>query len=192
VGLRQRGNTVFETNPLILLTGDRAIRPVWGLAYRFKPLVLTASAEFTHFSPFNILVAAEYANNLAFSLNDFRRRTDPAFYGNVNPGGRRDAYQLKLALGALEVRDANDWQVQMAYRHVGSDAVLDAFTDSDLGLGGTNLRGYTLGLNYGLDRNTALGMRYMAAENIDPTLNSNFPTSSFKVNTLMVDLNVRF
>jgi Putative porin len=192
VGLRQRGNTVFETNPLILLTGDRAIRPVWGLAYRFKPLVLTASAEFTHFSPFNILVAAEYANNLAFSVNDFRRRTDPAFYGNVNPGGRRDAYQLKLALGALEVRDANDWQAQMSYRHVGSDAVLDAFTDSDFGLGGTNLRGYTLGLNYGLDRNTALGMRYMAAENIDPTLNSNFPTSSFKVNTLMVDLNVRF
>lgn len=191
-GLRQRGNTVFETNPLLFGSLSDLIKPTWGLAYRFKPLVLTASAEFTHFNPFNILVAAEYANNTAFSLSDFRRRTDPTFYSNVNPGGRRDGYQLKFALGALDVRDANDWQVQLAYRHVGSDAVLDAFTDSDLGLGGTNIRGYTLGLNYGLDRNTALGMRYMAAENIDPMLNSNFPTSSFKVNTLMVDLNVRF
>jgi len=191
VGLRQRGNTVFETNPLLTFSSD-VIKPTWGLAYRFKPLVLTASAEFTHFNPFNILVAAEYANNTAFSLSDFRRRTDPAFYGNVNPGGRRDGYQLKFAVGALDVRDANDWQVQLSYRHVGSDAVLDAFTDSDLGLGGTNIRGYTLGLNYGLDRNTALGMRYMAAENIDTPLNSNYPNASFKVNTLMVDLNVRF
>lgn len=193
VGLRQRGNTVFETSPL-LFSSDIAsvIQPTWGLAYGFKPVVLTASAEFTHFSPFNILVAAEYANNTAFSLSDFRRRTDPAFYGNVNPGGRRDGYQLKFALGSLDVRDAHDWQVQLAYRHVGSDAVLDAFTDSDLGLGGTNLRGYTLGLNYGLARNTALGVRYMAAENIDTPLNSNYPNASFKVNTLQVDLNVRF
>lgn len=190
-GLRQRGNTVFETNPLLTFSSD-VIKPTWGLAYRFKPLVLKASAEFTHFNPFNILVAAEYANNTAFSLSDFRRRTDSAFYGNVNPGGRRDGYQLKFAVGALDVRDANDWQVQFSYRHVGSDAVLDAFTDSDLGLGGTNIRGYTLGLNYGLDRNTSLGMRYMAAENIDTPLNSNYPNASFKVNTLMVDLNVRF
>jgi len=192
VGLRQRGNTVFETNPRLAPGSANVVKPIWGLAYGFKPLVLTASAEFTHFNPFNIMVAAEYANNTAFSLSDFRRRTDTAIYGNVNPGGRRDGYQLKFALGALDVRDANDWQMQLSYRHVGSDAVLDAFTDSDLGLGGTNIRGYTVGLSYGLDRNTLLGMRYMAAQNIDTPLNSNYPKASFKVNTLMVDLNVRF
>ena len=49
----------------------------------------------------------------------------------------------------------------------GSDAVLDAFTDSDLGLGGTNLRGYILGFTYGLYRNSTIGVRYLAAENID-------------------------
>lgn len=190
-GLRQRGNTLFETNPLLPFSGNPIV-PVWGLAYQFKPLVLTASAEFTHFNPFNILVAAEYANNTAFSSSDFHRRADPAFYGNVNPGGRRDGYQLKFSVGDLDVRDARDWQVQLSYRHVGSDAVLDAFTDSDLGLGGTNLRGYTVGMNYGLYRNTFLGVRYMAAENLDTPLNSNFPTASYKVNTLQVDLNVRF
>lgn len=189
-GLRQRGNTVFETNPLQPF--NDVVRSTWGLAYQFKPVVLTASAEFTHFSPFNIMVAAEYANNTAFSASDFRRRADPTYYGNVDPGGRRDGYQLKLALGATEVQDLHDWQVQFAYRQVGSDAVLDAFTDSDMGLGGTNLRGYSLGFNYGLYRNTTLAMRYLTAESLNTPLNGNFPTASYKVNTLQVDLNVRF
>lgn len=191
VGLRQRGNTVFETNPLLTFTND-VIKPTWGLAYRFKPLVLTASAEFTHFSPFNVMLAAEYANNTAFSASDFRKRADPAYYANVNPGGRRDGYQLKMAVGATEVSEQHDWQVQFAYRHVGSDAVLDAFTDSDLGQGGTNLRGYTLGLTYGVDRHSTVAVRYMAAQNIDSTINANYPTASYKVNTLQVDFNVRF
>lgn len=191
VGLRQRGNTVFETNPLINFTND-TIKPTWGLAYQFKPLVLTATAEFTHFSPFNVMLAAEYANNTAFSASDFRKRAGSTYYKNVDPGGSREGYQFKFAVGATEVRELHDWQVQFAYRRVGSDAVLDAFTDSDLGLGGTNLRGYSLGVTYGVDRNSTLGVRYMAAENIDSTINSNYPTASYKVNTLQVDFNVRF
>jgi hypothetical protein len=190
-GLRQRGNTVFETNPLINFTND-TIKPTWGLAYQFKPLVLTATAEFTHFSPFNVMLAAEYANNTAFSASDFRKRAGRTYYSNVDPGGSREGYQFKFAVGATEVRELHDWQVQFAYRRVGSDAVLDAFTDSDLGLGGTNLRGYSLGVTYGVDRNSTLGVRYMAAENIDSTINSNYPTASYKVNTLQVDFNVRF
>lgn len=191
VGLRQRGNTVFETNPLINFTND-TIKPTWGLAYQFKPLVLTATAEFTHFSPFNVMLAAEYANNTAFSASDFRKRAGSTYYNNVDPGGSREGYQLKVAVGATEVRELHDWQVQFAYRRVGSDAVLDAFTDSDLGLGGTNLRGYSLGVTYGVDRNSTLGVRYMAAENIDSTINRNYPTASYKANTLQVDFNVRF
>jgi hypothetical protein len=191
VGMRQRGNTVFETNPLLTFSSD-VIKPTWGLAYQFKPLVLTAAAEFTHFSPFNILLSAEYANNTAFSASDFHKRADATFYGNVNPAGSGEGYQLKLAVGDTEVRDFNDWQVAFSYRRVGSDALLDAFTDSDLGLGGTNVRGYTLGLTYGLYRNTTLGVKYLAGENIETTLNSNYPNASFKVNTLQVDLNVRF
>lgn len=190
VGLRQKGNTVFETNPL--LSGSLDTAPVWGLAYQFKPIVLTASAEFTHFNPFNIMVSAEYANNTAFSASDFRQRATFPTYANVDPGGKRDGFQVKLALGASDVREAHDWQVQATYRNVGSDAVLDAFTDSDLGLGGTNLRGYILGFSYGLYRNSSIGVRYMAAENINSTINGNFPNATYKVNSLQVDLNVRF
>ena len=101
MGLRQRGNTVFETNPLLTVgSGVDLIRPTWGLAYDFRPLVLTASAQFTHFSPFNLLLSAEYAYNTAFSESDFRKRSNY----NLNPGGRRDGYNLKLAVGATDVR----------------------------------------------------------------------------------------
>lgn len=189
VGLRQKGNTVFETNP-VSEAYDTA--PIWGLAYKFKPLVLTAAAEFRHFSPFNVMLSGEYARNTAFDKADFQlRATDPAYDG-VDPGGRDDAFQLKVAVGDLQVVDPHDWQIMASYRQVGSDALLDAFTDSDLGLGGTNLRGYTLGATYGIFRNSTLGLRYMAAENLDTTLNSNAPDASYKVNSLQVDFNVRF
>ena len=189
VGLRQKGNTVFETSPM---AGYDNIKPIWGLAYKFRPLVLTASAAFSHFSPFNVLLSAEYARNLAFSKSDFRERATDARLQGVDPGGSPEGYQLKLGIGAFEVRDQGDWQLQLTYRRVGSDAVLDAFTDSDLGLGGTNLRGYTLGGTYGLYRNTSLGVRYLAAENIDSTLNKAFPNARYQNNSLQVDLNVRF
>jgi hypothetical protein len=185
-GLRQKGNTVFETNP-----ASSDLDPRWGLAYNFAPVALTASAEFAHFNPYSLLVSAEYVYNTAFDVGDFQRRAGAAFAG-VNPGGRRDGYQLKLAFGALDVREAGQWQVSASYRHVGSDAVLDAFTDGDLGLGGTNLKGFTLGGAYGLYHNTSVSVRYLSASSIDPTISSLVPDSKYGVSSLQVDLNVRF
>ncbi|MBI5924877.1 MAG: putative porin [Aquabacterium sp.] len=186
--LRQKGNTLFETNPSEI--GDSI--PLWGLAYQFKPLVLTASAEFTHFSPFNIMLTAEYAHNTGVSEDDFHKRATDSLYAGKDPKGRADGYNLKVAVGAAEVREVDQWQLMASYRHVGSDAVLDAFTDSDLGLGGTNVQGFTLGFAYGVYRNTNLNVRYLSAKNIDTTLNSSYPDALYKVNSLQVDLNVRF
>ena len=74
-----------------------------------------------------------------------------------------------------------------------AEAVLDAFTDSDLGLGGTNVQGFTLGLNMALYRNTTFGVRYLSARTIDTPLNGAAgANASFKANSLQVDLNVRF
>jgi hypothetical protein len=185
-GLRQKGNTVFETNPTSVDTS-----PVWGLAYGFRPLVLTASAELTQFSPYSLLLSAEYVKNTAFDEASFHRRAG-AFFDGKNPGGKSTGYHFKLAFGAAEVRESGQWQLFTSYRHVGSDAVLDAFTDSDLGLGGTNLQGYTLGGSYGLYRNTSLGVRYLSAKTIDTPLNAAYPDAFYKVNSVQVDLNVRF
>jgi hypothetical protein len=60
----------------------------------------------------------------------------------------------------------NDWQVSVAYRYLEADAVLDAFTDSDFHLGGTNNKGFILGAQYGLSKNTWLSARWLSSNEI--------------------------
>ncbi len=69
--------------------------------------------------------------------------------------------------------------------------MLDAFTDSDFRLGGTNTQGWILGGAYGLTDNTYLTARYMSAEEIDrPALGSG--RARLGIDVLQLDLNSRF
>lgn len=104
--------------------------------------------------------------------------------------GKSTGYQYKLTVGMPQLKEARDWQVSMAYRYIGSDAVVDAFTDSDFGGGGTNLKGYVLGLQYNVDRNATVGLRWMSADQID----SFAPGADYKfsLDVLQADVNVRF
>lgn len=188
-GLAQKGNTLFETNPS--LSGVTGVPLTYGLAYQFRPVVATVSAELTHFSPFSLLMTAEYVRNTAFSQQDFARRAGASFAG-YTPGGDDKGYHLRLGLGALDVREQGDWQVSMSFKRVGSDAVLDAFTDSDLGLGGTNVKGYTLAMQYGLYRNTVLGARFLSGKSIDSPINDFNSDAKFGVSSMQLDLNVKF
>jgi hypothetical protein len=184
-GLRQKGNTLVGTNsPIDEADGINISEVIFGLASKFKPLALTAAARFSHFSPYDLLVSAEYVTNLGYDEADILRRT------GFPVKGRKDGYQLKAAFGNGTVQNLGDWQASVGYRWIGSDAVLDAFTDSDLGLGGTNLQGLTLGLQYGVDRNATLGVRYLSAKQIDSFAIAR--DGKFSVDTIQVDFNVRF
>ncbi len=194
--LGQKGNTLFEVtadaNQASITGGGSGVAAQFGLAYDFRPVVLTLSAELTHFSPYSLLLSAEYARNTAFSVSGFQRRAG-SLYSGVNPGGRADGYLMRLGFGSAEVREAGQWLATLTYKHVGSDAVLDAFTDSDMGLGGTNLRGYSLAFTYGLYRNTNIGLRFLSSKSIDSPINDiTNPSAKFGVNSLQVDFNVRF
>jgi hypothetical protein len=186
--LRQRGNTLFLTNnPLEIQTGLTPDKARWGLASKFRPTALTAAVELSQFSPVVVMLSGEVVRNNAFDRGEILARTGVAL-----TDGREHGYMLRASVGAQEVRNRGDWQFALTYRYLGSDAVLDAFTDSDFGLGGTNTRGYVFGANYGIDRNAALGLRYLWARTIDsPTVQ---PTvkDRFSADTLQVDLNVRF
>jgi Putative porin len=187
-GLRQRGNTLFLTNsPLEIQAGLTPDKARWGMAARFKPLAVTAAAEFSHFAPFVVGLSGELVRNQALDYAEILQRT-----GVYPEQARAFGVGLRGTFGAQSVRNAGDWQVSLAYRWLGSDAVPDAFVDSDLGLGGTNVRGVTLGLNYGLARDTQIGLRYLSGRTISsPTVQ---PTArdSFSVDSLQVDMNVRF
>ena len=181
--LRQKGNSLFVTNALT----DTAATTYWGLSSRFRPVNLTASLDLAHFDPVHVILTGDWVRNTAFDRGEILARTQ----GRVNlTDGSNTGYQYKLTVGMPQLKEARDWQVSVAYRYLGSDAVVDAFTDSDFGGGGTNLKGYLLGLQYGIDRNATLGLRWISADSIDSfSLN---PVHSFSQDILQADVNVRF
>lgn len=179
--LRQKGNTLFRTNPV----ADTTYASIWGLASKFRPLNLTASLDLAHFDPVHVVLTADYIKNTAFDRSEIQRRTDVDL-----SDGKDYGYLAKVLVGMPKLEKRHDWQATFAYRYLGSDATLDAFTDSDFGLGGTNLKGYQLGFSYGLDPNAWLTVRYMSAESIDSfSLNSDH---RYSVDLLQADVNVRF
>ena len=181
--LRQKGNTLFRTNAL----GDTGTTSYWGLASRFRPLNLTASLDLAQFDPVHLVMTADWVRNTAFDRGEILGRTQ----GRINlTDGKNYGYHYKLTLGMPRIQKARDWQVSAAYRFLGSDAVVDAFTDSDFGLGGTNMKGYTLGLQYGINNNASVGLRLLSADSIDSfTMN---PAHRFAVDVIQADINVRF
>ena len=187
-GLRQKGNTLYRTNVASYLNDSNAnvyLDPIWGLASKFRPINLTASLDLAHFDPVHVVLTADYVKNSAFDRAEIRRRT------GVNISDGKDfGYLYKIVVGMPKLEKRHDWQASFAYRYLGSDATVDAFTDSDFGLGGTNLKGYQLGLNYGVDQNAWLSLRWMSAESIESF--SLDPNHRFAVDLLQADVNVRF
>jgi hypothetical protein len=188
-GLRQRGNTLFLTNsPLEIAAGLGLDRARWGLASRFEPWTLTVAAQWSHFAPVVVGLTAEVVRNEAFDRQEIASRTG----GLLLDDARNYGFGGRLTVGMQEVRNLHDWQLSLAYRWLGSDAVPDAFVDSDIGLGGTNVRGLSVGLNYGLARDTALGVRWISGRTISsPTVRPG-RGERFGVDSLQVDMNARF
>ena len=187
-GLRQRGNTLFLTNnPLELAAGLTPDKALWGLAARFQPVTLTAAAEFSQFAPFFIGLSGELVRNIAFNRQEILNRT-----GVQVSDARSYGVGVRGTFGAQQVRYAGDWQVSLGYRWLGSDAVPDAFVDGDLGGGGTNVRGVTAGVLYGLARDTQLGLRVLSGRTISSPTVQPALKDSYSVFSMQVDLNVRF
>lgn len=179
--VRQKGNTVFRTNA----ASDNASSAIWGLASKFRPVNLTASLDLAHFDPVHVVLTADYIKNIAFDRAEITRRT-----GETLTDGKDYGYLFKLAVGMPKLEKRHDWQSSIAYRYLGSDATVDAFTDSDFGLGGTNLKGYQLGVNYAMDQNAWVSMRWMSAQSIETFApGTNY---RFGVDLLQADVNVRF
>jgi hypothetical protein len=136
-------------------------------------------ADLSMFDPIHIIVTGDYVKNLAFDRTEIRRLTGS---NEVNPGDT--GFQAKVAVGAPSVQNRGDWQAYIAYKRIESDAVLDAFTDSDFRLGGTNAKGYVLGGSYGLQKNTWLSLKWLSADEIE--------TPVFGADVLQLDLNMKF
>lgn len=170
---RQKGNTVFNIDN----DGNPATNK-FALASKFQLINVTANLDINHFEPFNIRLIGDFAKNLAFDQAEIRQRT------GLNIVPKTIAWRTGVLVGKTEIRSRNDWQFFVDYRYLGADSVLDAFTDSDFNLGGTNAKGYTVGGQYGIDRNVWARARWLSSDQIQgPPLS---------IDVLQLDLNARF
>ncbi|MCB5188718.1 putative porin [Methylobacillus caricis] len=165
---RQQGNNTFDINrsgsPVgtcgILTTGLAYTNEGCGLASKFRVVNLTGQLDLAAFDPVHVILQGDYAVNIGFDQQEIFRRT------NVLYEKENRAYQLKLIVGMPEMQQRNDWQVFGAYKKLEADSVMDAFTDSDFHLGGTNAKGFILGGNYGIDKNTWLTARWLSTKEV--------------------------
>ncbi len=153
---------------------------LYGLASEFKIFNATAMYDFSGFGDTHVLFTADYAKNLGFDQN----RIAKEFKQNITP--KTNAYQVRLDVGDVEIHKLNDWSTFIAYRYLERDAVLDAYTDSIFHQGGTNAKGWILGANYGIAKNTWLNLRWFSTESIED-LNK----QPLSIDTVSLDLNVR-
>jgi len=180
----QKGNTYM---PLRHNIGDntKADYQYYGLATPYHELALTGRVDYDGFDPIRITTDGEFVKNLAF---DKRRMLRFDLQNNFNGTGGYDGgdtgYLMRLTVGKPKLAERWDWSVNIAYKYLESDAVVDGLADSDFGMGGTNLKGTIIGGNLALGKNVWTGLRWMSADSI--------AGQPFSVDTVQADITARF
>jgi hypothetical protein len=180
---RQKGNNTFNINALN--GGLASAANQIGLASKFELVNLIGQVDLLTFDPAHVTLTGDYVKNIGFDENEIFRRTGKQYKRET------EGYHLRLDVGqnsfnsgaSVEIKP-NDWQFSLGYKYLEADAVLDAFTDSDFHLGGTDAKGWIIGGNYALDKNAWVSARYFSADTISgPPL---------AIDVLLVDFNAKF
>jgi hypothetical protein len=171
--LLARGNTLFDIrNDLDPNTNLFALAADYGIAN------VTAQFDFGVFGKNHLLFTADYVENRGFDLPEVEARIGQPTIA------RTKGHQIEISVGRDRVREARDWRVFGAYRYLERDAVIDVFTDSDFGLGGTDTEGYIAGFDFGVKTGTWFTAKWLSSNEIDgPPL---------AIDVLQLDFNTRF
>src|SRR5207244_1082551 len=127
------------------------------------------------------LVAARVlavVENIGWDREDVLARTGTDFGENTR------GYQGEIAFGSARLNERHAWRASIAYRYLEQDAVLDAFTDSDFRLGGTDVKGFILGVDFAFSPRAFARLRYLSGNEIDGL--------AFGVDVLQLDMNATF
>ncbi len=162
---RQKGNTVFDINALAnAFNGTQNY--LIGLDSRFREANLSINIDWVPFWNKHVVANVDWVRNYGFDQQEIMARTG-LDAGDPRLRPRVLGMQERLGFGDVSYDKRNAWQVYVGYRRVERDAVVDAFTDSDFRLGGTNAQGYYMGGRYAFVPNTTLGVRWYSAKQID-------------------------
>jgi len=161
----------------------------FGLASSFRELAVTARLDLRVRSSLQLTADGEWVRNLAFRPKvlgeDIPLNNRKACSADLCPyGGGNMGYTARLTLGTPTTGKRWDWSAWVGYKHLESDAVLDAFTDSDFGLGGTNLKGFVAGVSVSPADNLIVAVRWYSANQI--------VGPQYGVDLLQLDLGARY
>jgi Putative porin len=192
----QKGNTYFPLRtPSLEALNQEAQNPTgtaryefFGLASDFQVLTGTLRLDAT-MGALRLGLDGEFAWNVGFrrsavervafnNCNEFVGESCVRFAGGDMGGLGR------ISVGSPTLARRGDWNLALTYRYVETDATLDAFVDSDFGLGGTNLKGFGLTGSAALAQNVLASVRWMSADQVTG--------APFRVDVLQVDLSARY
>jgi len=183
----QKGNTLFAIRNLAAdpSNPDGPQYQYFGLASSFRELNGTAHLDVAAFGPIHAVLDADYVYNLAYSRANVKALVPVNNYASDNRySGGNLGFLFQALVGYPELSERWQWQGFFGYRRVESDAVVDAFVDSDFHLGGTNAKGYWVGGGLGFAHDAWLNLRWLSATEVTgPPL---------AIDILQVDLNARF
>jgi len=149
-----------------------------GLASKFNVLDAIFSLDYGGFGDTHVMLTGNYSNNLGFDQAEIKQRTGE----DITP--RTQAYQVRLDVGRMAMTKFGDWAGYFSYKYLERDSVMDAFTDSDAHIAGTDTKGWEIGVTYGLLKNTWLNARWLSFNAIDGP--------PYDIDSLLLDLNARF
>lgn len=153
----QKGNTLFD-----IRNDNDPDTGLYALAAEYRLVDVTAMLELP-IGAYKLLLTGDYVRNIGYDKQDVLAR------GPVNSDGneRNTGYQAELGFGTGTTGKRGNWRAYLAYKHLERDAVVDAYTDSDFNLGGTDAKGYILRGEWWFRDRTSVGLRYLSSDSID-------------------------
>lgn len=148
------------------------------LAADYKELNVTGKVDIGLFDPIYISFLADFVKNIGYDSQEVNELT-------ARSVEQKDiGYMVSTTVGYPQIQKLWDWQVSLFYKYLEPDAVLDAFTDSDFHLGGTNAKGWGLSGQLGVLDNVWLRASWMSSDEISGP--------PIEIDTFQVDINSRF
>lgn len=174
----QKGNTYMALRDIIpSALNDYGTKNQWqyfGLASPYTVGAVSGRIDINVFEPYQISLLGDYVKNLQFEADKIDaiavNNRGPVAEGDLDGIGTYEgggtAWSMEAQVGKAKFEKRWDWSVAVGYRYVESDAVVDAFADSDFGLGGTNHEGLTIAASLALSKRVKIGVRWMSANEI--------------------------
>jgi hypothetical protein len=206
----QKGNTLFlvrniTPDPTNSLPGAQPLPQLAGLVFPYHILNLTSQFDITLQDGKHVTFTGDYARNLAYNHSAVCRygesglpitnvisapeSTDTDVCATATANGPQfksgpNAFMVQGFYGDTDPYKWGEWSFTAGYKYIAADALIDAYTDADFHLGGTNAKGYYLISTLGLLDGLNVQARWFSADEVSG------PPLSIDVGQL--DFNVRF